>query len=209
MKKINTFWNLFQDNNQSIKNLINETHLNQKHISFWISKNLSYYCKEIDFMLIMLNNANAKSELIISANGNPDNFQKVIDLIDNAPKLRTWKFSTFIKPLEEINNLIKSLDEPYIITEISLKASELKFLSSEYDAEIQKVDIIIYLKNYNLHCDTKTWNQALFVIMQNLFKEKYLHRHINFIQLAQKPENHENLIYLQDFQFYIDNINSF
>lgn len=135
----------------------------------------------------MPNNANAKSELIITANGNPDNFRKVIDLVDSPTKLRTWKFSAFIKPSEEINELMEDLDEPYIVREISLKAKDLKFLSLEYDVEIQKVDIIIYLKNHNIQCDTKTWSQALFIIMQNLFKEKYLHQHIKFVQLAQMP----------------------
>ena len=85
MKKINTFWNWFQDNNQTIKNLINETPVNQKHISFWINKNLNYYCKEIDFILVFPKNNN-KSELILTANGNPNLFEQVVNLVDNSPQ---------------------------------------------------------------------------------------------------------------------------
>jgi hypothetical protein len=85
MRAINTFWNWFQDNNQTIQNLINETPKNQKHISFWINKNLSYYCKEIDFMIVFPKIGNTKSELIITANNNPEYFNQVIDLVDNAP----------------------------------------------------------------------------------------------------------------------------
>jgi hypothetical protein len=60
MRAINTFWNWFQDNNKTIQNLINETPKNQKHISFWINKNLGYYCKEIDFILVFPNNNKSK-----------------------------------------------------------------------------------------------------------------------------------------------------
>jgi len=112
MKKINTFWNWFQDNNQTIKNCSNETPENQKKILFWLDKNLKYYGKEIGFMLVLPKKPSEKAEFIITAIGNPDNFRKVIDLVDSAPKLRTWKFSAFIKPSEEIEELMNNLEEP-------------------------------------------------------------------------------------------------
>jgi hypothetical protein len=208
MRAINTFWNWFQDNNQTIKNLINETPKNQKHISFWINKNLSYYCKEIDFMIVFPKIGNTKSELIITANGNPEYFNQVIDLVDNAPQLKNWKFTAFIQPIERIDKTIDGLDEPYIFHEITLKASELKFLTLDYDEKTQKFDIIVFLKNYNLYCDTKTLEQAIFIIMQDILGENSLFQNINFVQLAQMPDNEEDLIYLYDLQSYIDPFHS-
>ena len=82
MRAINTFWNWFQDNHHTIKNIINETPKNQKHIAFWINKNLSYYCKEIDFMIVFPKNGKTKSELIITANGSPEYFNQVINLVE-------------------------------------------------------------------------------------------------------------------------------
>ncbi|MFV8351750.1 hypothetical protein [Flavobacterium sp. XS2P14] len=152
MKKINTFWNWFQDNNKTIQNLINEIPKNQKHICFWINKNLSYYCKEIDFIIVFPKNGNTKSELIITANGNPEYFNQVIDLIDNAPQLKNWKFTAFIQPTERIDKIIDGFDEPYIFHEITLKASELKFKYLDFDENTNKWDIIIFLKNYTLQC---------------------------------------------------------
>ncbi|MNW03300.1 hypothetical protein D3C71_1992180 [compost metagenome] len=76
------------------------------------------------------------------------------------------------------------------------------------DENFKKFDIIVYLKNYNIQCDTKTWRQALFIIMQDIFGEKYLYRHINFVQLAQMPDNEEDLLYLHDLQSYIDTFQS-
>ncbi len=162
MRAINTFWNWFQDNNQTIKNLINETPENQKHISFWINKNLSYYCKEIDFMIVFPKKNTDKTELIITANGNPEYFNQVINLVDNAPQLKTWKFTAFIQPTERIDEIMNGLDEPYIFHEITLKASELTFLPLEYHEITHKFDIVVFLKNYNLYCDTKTFTTSNF-----------------------------------------------
>ncbi|MGO4818427.1 hypothetical protein [Flavobacterium sp. W22_SRS_FP1] len=215
MKKINTFWNWFQDNNQTIKNLINETPLNQKHISFWLSKNLGYYCKEIDFMIVYPKVCNGKIELIMTANGNPEYFNQVIDLVDKAPQLKNWKFTAFIQPTEKIEELMKGLDEPYIFHEITLKASELKFITLEYDENTNKLDIIIFLKNTTLQCNTKTLKQAIFIILQDLLGEKSLYQNINLIHLAHSSDkehrkgirdNDEQLIYLYELQLYIDEI---
>lgn len=145
MKKISTFWNWFQDNNQTIKNIINETHLNQKHISFWLSKNLSYYCKEIDYLIVFpIDNNNNKIELILTANGNPQFFEQILNLIDNAPQLKNWKFTAFIQPTDRIDEIMKGLDDPYIFHEITLKASELTFLPLEYHELSHKVDIVVF-----------------------------------------------------------------
>jgi hypothetical protein len=89
MKKINTFWNWFQDNNQKIKNIHNETPKNQKHLFFWLNKHLHYYCKEIDFIIAFPKKPTNKATLIITANGNPVYFKQVEELIANAPRLRT------------------------------------------------------------------------------------------------------------------------
>ena len=217
MKKINTFWNWFQDNNQTIQNLINETPKNQKHISFWINKNLNYYCKEIDFMIVFPKNGNTKSELIVTANGNPEYFNQVIELVDNAPQLKNWKFTAFIQPIENIEKIIEGLDEPYIFQEITLKTSEIKFSLLNFDEETKKLDITVYLKKHKIHCSTKTWKQAIFIILQDLLGEKSLCQNINFVQLAHPsdsarpkeiPNNIEELIGLYELQFYIDNLNN-
>ena len=204
MKKINTFWNWFQDNNQTIKNLINETPKNQKHISFWINKNLSYYCKEIDFMIVFPKKGNTKSELIITANGNPEYFNRVIDLVDNAPQLKNWKFTAFIQPVEDIEKVMDGLDKPYIFQDMNLKASELKFRTINYDMDSKKLDIIISFKYFSIHCNSKSLNQVIFIILQELLGEKSLYQNINLIHLAQMPDNEDDLIYLYDLQSYID-----
>lgn len=148
-----------------------------------------------------------KTELIITANGNPEYFNQVINLVDNAPQLKTWKFTAFIQPTGRIDEIINGLDDPYIFHEITLKASELTFLPLEYHEKSNKFDIVVFLKNYNLYCNTKTLQQAIFIIMQDIVGEKSLYQNINFVHLAQVPDNKEGLIHLYDFQLFLDNLN--
>jgi hypothetical protein len=207
MRKINTFWNWFQDNNQTIKNLSSENPKNQKHICFWLNRHLGFYCKQLDFMIVLPKEEKQKAELIITANGNPEYFAQVVQLVNNAPVLRNWKFTAFIQPTENIEKIIEGLDEPYVFPEITIKTSEIKFQPLNYDEESKKLDIIIYLKNYNIHCCTKTWQQAIYIIFQDVLGEKTLYQNINFVQLAKKPKQVEELIELYELQFYIDEIN--
>ena len=207
MRKINIFWNWFQDNNQTIKNLKNETPINQKQICYWLDKQLGYYSKDLDFMIIFPKKENQKTELIITANGNPDYFNQVEELINNAPELKHWKFTAFIQPTANIDEIIKGLDEPYVFQEITIKTSEIKFLPLNYDDNIKKLDIIIYLKNYTINCNTKTWQQIIYIILQDVLGEKSLYQNINFVQLAQLSNTSEDLIELYELQFYIDAIN--
>ncbi|WP_100612947.1 hypothetical protein [Confluentibacter lentus] len=207
MRKINTFWNWFQDNNQTIKRLINETPIKQKQICYLLNKRLGYYCKALDFMIVFPKKENQKTELIITANGNPEYFIKVTDLINNAPILKHWKFKAFIQPSENIDKIIDGLDDPYIFPEITIKTSEIKFLPLDYDVNSNKLDIIMYLKNYHIRCNTKTWQQVIYIILQDLLGEKSLYQNINFVQLARMPKQSETLIELYELQLYIDTIN--
>ena len=207
MRKINIFWNWFQDNNQTIKNFLNETPKSQKQISHSIKHRLCFYCKELDYIIIFPKKPTQKTELIITANGNPEYFTQVIELIKHAPALKHWKFTAFIQPTENINEIIDGLDEPYVFQEITIKTSEIKFLPLTYDEKTKKLDLRIYLKNYNIHCDTKTWNQAIYIIIQDLLGEKASYQNINFVQLAQLPNTTVELIELYEFQFYIDSMN--
>lgn len=207
MRKINTFWNWFQDNNQTIKNLFNENQKTQKQISFWLSRQLSFYCKELDFILIIPKKENQKNELIITANGKPEYFIQVIQLINNAPALKHWKFTAFIKPTKIIDEIINRLDETYILKEITIKKNEIKFLPITYEKGSKILDVHVYLKNYNIHCNTKKWHQVIYIILQESLKEKALSQNINFVKLAKMPNQAEEPIELYEMQFYIDEVN--
>ena len=49
--------------------------------------------------IIPLKRDNKSIQLIISANGNPDYFEAVTTLVDNAPKLKSWKTDAPVPPI--------------------------------------------------------------------------------------------------------------
>lgn len=74
---------------------------------------------------------------------------------------------------------------------------------------VKKIDMIVYLKNFTVHCNNKNLLQVVFMIVQDIIGEKSLAENISFVELAQMPE-HENieLIYLYDLQYYLDDISN-
>jgi hypothetical protein len=204
MKKINTFWNWFQDNHHTIKNLLNETPINQKETLFWLSKNLSYYCREIDFIIVFPKKENSKAQFIVTPNGNSNYFHQVALLIENAPRLRTWEFTAFLIPTEQINKVIEELEKPYIRRENTLKAKNLNFIALDNEEETQKFEIQIFLKNYNLLCNTDTLSQVICIIIQNQMTQESVSQNSSFVQLAQLPVLEKNGIKLHEIQYYLD-----
>ena len=143
----------------------------------------------------------------LTANGNPDYFAKVEEVVTAAPQLRKWKFTAFVQPSHDYEELEKGLDKPYVFQDITLKASELKFKPFEYDGE-KKIDMIVYLKNYTLYSHNKNLLQLIYFMIQDLLGEKSLYENINFVELAELSKGEDNeLICLYDLQFYIDEIN--
>ena len=102
--------------------------------------------------------------------------------------------------------LVEGLDSPYIFQDIKLKTSELKFVPLDQNNE--KINLIVYLKNYTIYSQNKNLRELIFIMMQDLLGEKSLYENINFVELAPMPNEESNeLIYLYDLQFYIDKLN--
>lgn len=207
MKTITLFWEWIQYNEQTLRNLRNEKPKVQKMFLFWLDKHLHYYCESLECILMFPTNENEPIQLIISACGNPEFFEQVITLIDAAPKLKKWKFTSFIQPTQSIDEMGAGLEKPYVFKDITLKASELKFMPFEYEG-VKKIDMIVYLKNFTVHCTNKNLLHVVFIIMQDIIGEKSLFENVNFVELAQMPEEEvDELIYLYDLQFYLDQLN--
>lgn len=208
MKNITLFWEWIQFNESTLLNLLNEKPKVQKMFLFWLDKHLHYYCENLECILLFPTKKYEPVQLIISANGNPEYFTQVITLVDNAPRMQHWKFTAFIQPTEDIDEMEAGLDKPYVFKDINLKASELKFMPFEYEGS-KKIDMIVYLKNYTVHCNNKNLLQLIYIIMQDIIGEKSLHENINFVELAQIQEIESiEVICLYDLQYYLDEINN-
>lgn len=207
MRRITLFWEWIQYNEQTLRNLRNEKPKVQKMFLFWLDRHLHNYCENLESILMFPVNENEPVQLVISANGDPEYFNKVTTLVEAAPTLKNWKFVAFIQPSENIDEMEAGLDKPYVFKDIILKASELKFMPFQYENE-KKIDMIVYLKNFTVLCHNKNLLHVVYIIMQDIIGEKLLHQNINFVELAQLPEQEDDeLIHLYDLQFYLDEIN--
>ncbi|GEP52642.1 hypothetical protein FNO01nite_33140 [Flavobacterium noncentrifugens] len=207
MKSITLFWDWILYNDQTLRNLRNEKPAVQKMFIYWLDKHLHNYCEQLESILMFPASVNESIQLVISASGNPEYFDQVTILIENAPKLRNWKFVAFIQPSQSIDEMEAGLDKPYVFKDIELKASELKFMPCQYE-DVKKIDIIVYLKKFTVHCTNKNLLHLVFIILQDLVGEKSFVEHINFVEIGLSIEktNHSTM-YLYELQHYLDSLN--
>jgi hypothetical protein len=201
------FWNWFRDNHHTIKNLLNHSPENQETICYWIKQNLYYYCRRIDFIIVFPKKTTDQFELIITAKGNHKLFKQVIDLVDNAPVLKTWKFTAFIDSKEKIEKRINKLDHHFIIQDINLKRNQVQFIPINLEQDSKKQTIQIHLKNYTIYCSNKTLDQAIYFIVEKILRNTILFENIHLVQLSQCQEQEVELIHLQDLREYLGRVN--
>jgi len=94
-----------------------------------------------------------------------------------------------------------------IFPDITLKSSDLKFLSLNYNKNAKKENVIIFLKNQKIPCNTKTLNQVVHILSQDQLSVMSVNKNITLIQFPQ--ESHENIdrIQLCDLEIHIDILN--
>lgn len=208
MSKATThFWTWFLEHKNKLKNLMSLDHKQQKHYMFWLDWHLQFYFPGLEYIIVFPKVKKKKSHLIISASGQHELFHLAIQLEKTAPKLWDWKFTALIQPRQDIDDMEAGIDKPYIFQDITLKASELKFIPFEYDGK-KKIDMIIYLKNFTIYAHNKNLPILINIMLQDLLGEKSMAENINFVQLAQLPEQkNDEMIYLYDLQLYLDDIN--
>lgn len=144
------FWKWFRDHKNKLKAMPTLSLPNQKHYTYWLNWHLQFYFPGIDYILIYPKKNKQKVHFIITAKGNLELFKMALELEKTAPKLRDWKITALIKPQPDIDDRQAGEDQSYIMQDITLKTSELKFIPIQYDGKT-KVDIIIYLKNFTIY----------------------------------------------------------
>lgn len=200
------FWTWFLENEKQLRMLRSLNPKLQKHFTFWLDWHLHFYAPGIDYILVFPVKDGDRAEIIITANGDPAHFGKVEDLVSEAPAMNRWKITAFVQPVHDIEELKNGLDKPYVMHDITLKASELKFVPFEEEGS-QKLDLIIYLRQYTMFAQGANLLQLVFYILQDTLGEKVLFENIGFVQLAQLPEDDGDFLHIYELQYYIDEIN--
>lgn len=207
MKATSHFWKWFLEHKNKLKNLMSLNHKEQKHYLFWLDWHLQFYFPGLEYIIVFPKLKKKKTQLMLSAKGKQELFHMAIELEKTAPRLWDWKFTALIQPRQDIDDMEAGIDEPYVFQDITLKTSELKFIPFEYDGK-KKIDMIVYLKNFTIYSHNKNLPTLINIMLQDLLGEKSMAENINFVQLAQMPDQEDNdLICLYDLQLYLDDIN--
>lgn len=198
---LTNFWNHFKENNFAF-HLVTE--IPREEMEKKMAKLYSFlyeYNKELG---IIIKNGKHKSELIITAKGNPYLFKDVELLVHYAPLLKRWKITAFLQADRNIDRYENGTDKPLVYYGIHLKISQMYFLPLENSDNPNRLGIRVYLKNYILYKDNPRLREAVYTHLEHLIGEKAFANDIHFIEIVQltadtiKPQPIE-LCYLNDY----------
>ena len=170
------FWNWFKDKNKaytflnSVDGVIKEKLLND------FLEQLSKYCDKIYFEIGGY--PDEDQELIITAEGDKDYFEKVEKLIDAAPQIEGWTFIAFKQPMV---GHFKSKWE-----DLELNTADMWFLplSSENPNDL---GIRVYLKNHDLIKDSEYLTPLVFKMLDTILGEKSFAIDIDYVDTDLQP----------------------
>lgn len=204
MNPIQNFWQLFQKENLALfllNDLPKEVTLEKLNA---LTQAMKEYNKDLGYII---KSGTEKSELIITAHGNPYLFKEVELLVFHSPKLERWKITAFLQPEIDIDAYENGTDKPLEFYGISLRISEIYFLPLEVPGKPHEFGIKVLLKNYIVHKDNPRLREALYVHIEHLIGEKSFANDLSFIEIDQlKNEDLEDdcVLELYNLKFFID-----
>lgn len=206
MNPIQNFWQLFQKENLALfllNDLPKEVTLEKLNA---LTQAMKEYNKDLGYII---KSGTKKSELIITAHGNPYLFKEVELLVFHAPKLERWIITAFLQPEIDIDAYENGTDKPLEFYGISLRISEIYFLPLEVPGKPHEFGIKVLLKNYIVHKNNPRLREALYVHIEHLIGEKSFANDLSFIEIDQlKNEDLEDdcVLELYNLKFFIDSI---
>lgn len=205
MNQITNFWNYFKQNN-FVFLLMTEIPREEltKHFAE-LNNRLFQYNEDLD---LIIKNGKNKSELIITANGNPYLFKEVELLVHYAPVVERWKITAFLQPERNTTKYEQGTDKPFEYYGITLKISEMYFVPLENLEKPTDFGIKVFLKNYIIHKDNPRLREAVYVHIEHLIGEKSFANDIAFIEIEQLTST-INDVELLDLYNLADCINTF
>lgn len=182
MNQITNFWNHFKQNN-FVFLLLNEIPYEVLKIHF--DKLIYTLHKYNNNLNLIIKNGENRTELIITANGNPYLFKEVELLVHHAPVIEGWKITAFVQPEQNTIPFEQGTDQPYKFDDISLKVSEMYFKPIKHLDFPYKFGIKIYLKNHIIHKHNPKLQEAVYIVIEHLIGEKHYANTILFIEVEQ------------------------
>jgi len=194
-EKITSFWKWFEENNNAFlftnegDDDVREQLLND------LLTELHKYNDKLFFQIGGL--PDQDQELIITAEGDVEQFEAVEKLIDNARLIKNWVFIPFIQPTEDGNTINYE--------GIEITRGELWFMPLQSQSQPNDIGIRICVPDYEA-IKTNNWlENAVYKMLDTVLGEKSFALDIDFIDIAELPEDPEEkgLINLSELKAFI------
>jgi hypothetical protein len=179
--KITSFWNWFEDNHHAFlfTNEVDEN-IKEQLLSDFLDE-LHKYNDKLYFQIGGL--PDRDQELIITAEGDPEQFESVEKLISGAPIINNWIFIAFIQPSDDDNTINYE--------GVELTRSELWFMPLDSKANPSSIGIRICVPNYEI-LKTNDWlENAVYKMVDTILGEKSFALDIDYLNIAELPDNPE------------------
>jgi hypothetical protein len=204
MNSIQKFWQTFKKENAALFLLNELTKEVRTEKLNTLTKALIKYNKDLGYII---KTDNEKSELIITAYGNPYLFKEVELLVFHAPSFDRWKITAFLQPEMNIDAFEKGTDKPIEIFGISLRISEIYFIPLQIPGKPHELGIKVLLKNYIIHKHNPSLREVLYVHIEHLIGEKSFANDLSFIEIDQlntEDIDDDCLLELYNLKSFID-----
>jgi hypothetical protein len=197
-KATEKFWNWFKENQlRFIKINSADTSKDEKEkLLDDILDHLHRYCDKLFFEIGGW--PDQDQELIITADGDIDFFERVEELINDAPEIKGWSFTAFTQPID--------LDFTSNFEDVELKPIEMWFLPLDSKSNPKSIGFRICLANYELVKDSEWLEAAVYRVLDNVLGEKSFALDVDYIEIKGmppgKPED-QGLIELKDLASFV------
>src|SRR6202035_3750212 len=141
---------------------------------------LNKYCDKIYFEIG--GHPDGDQELIITAEGDKNYFEKVERLISAAPLIDNWTFFSLIPPVE--GHFKSKWDD------LELNTEDLWFLPLSIE-ESEDLGLRIFIKNYDLVKDNKILMTLLYKMLDSILGEKSFAIDIQYVDAELQPDDPE------------------
>lgn len=194
MSREEIFWNWFKANSSKYYYLNQMADFEKEKLLDEFLKQLHNYCDKLFFEIGGV--PNEPQELIISAEGNTDYFDKVETLVAKAPQIEDWQIIAFKPPM--------GVDYVTEYEGIKLDPHEIWFLPLDNEDDPKALGLKICLPNYNSKKE-KVLLEGCYQILDTILGEKSVAldlQHVEVDKLPKKPEE-KGLIELSELPKYI------
>jgi hypothetical protein len=181
MQTIRAFWTWFQENEETYYRFL-QMDLEERDYHFGILDSwLSSFDPCVSAILRSPQQLQ-KAVLTFTAKGRPEGILYVQNLVAQAPRLPRWEFIAFIQPVIDLALCEKKQDEPYEFTGLTIKASDLYWIPSDYDPETDTWVLFIVFKGCRKSVQElgmETVLDYIYYIFQDVLGELVLTRKIS------------------------------